>query len=85
MSRTYHQGEPPSDGWWPTRVDGEHTADGQPIEQARRWDGICWSCGVDKLAANEDAIAAAAMPAPYPDFAIRWAERPSDWPTWSQS
>lgn len=77
MSPIYRKGEPPSLGWWPTLVDSANCGNGLWL---RWWDGRQWSCGAQEGYTAEEAAHCAAVPAPFPDWQIRWTDRPASWP-----
>jgi hypothetical protein len=81
MSTVYTPGEPPSDGWWPTRV----MVNGEWHMGLRWFNGRDWSIGVDPSTSAKRASMAAHVIAVHPNWAIEWAERPASWPARSRT
>jgi hypothetical protein len=82
MSTTYYRGEPPSLGWWPTLVNDDEWGE---VKLIRWWNGLNWSIGLNDKKTAKYVAGWALIPAPYPDWRIRWTERPASWPEWSRT
>lgn len=74
---TWHQGQPPSIGWWPASVERDPDA-------FRWWNGTAWSW---PAFAHEDwrQVALAASVLSTLQARIEWTDRPADWPERSKT
>lgn len=73
---TWHDGPPPSLGWWPA-------SSMRVMDAYRWWNGKEWSV----LAFERDSVVEAARSACIPTICtgVQWRERPSDWPERSRT
>lgn len=84
---TWHNGPPPSMGWWPTRVvsTNRHGPSFLVVGLLRWYDGRQWSGGVSTAGSARYAAIMAKTRAAWPDKRIQWTDRTADWPERSRT
>lgn len=68
---TWHDGHPPSMGWWPASSE-------RVMDAYRWWNGVEWSV----MAHSWESAVAAALSARIPTMCpgVQWRHRPASWP-----
>jgi hypothetical protein len=75
----WHQGPPPSIGWWPTITLY------QTYMFYRWWDGKCWSRPVGGYRNKTEAGIFAKSKSEHGTGIIMWSQRPKNWPARSKT